>query len=63
MPEPSMLPYAYDDSLFYPIDTFARNDIRARMGFLPDDKILLYAGRMTVEKNVHTVPRVFSVVQ
>jgi glycosyltransferase involved in cell wall biosynthesis len=58
-----LLPYAYDDSLFYPMDTVARNDIRARMGFAPDDKILLYAGRMTVEKNVHTLLRVFSLVQ
>jgi glycosyltransferase involved in cell wall biosynthesis len=60
---PGMLPYAYDDSLFCPIDTFARNEIRGRMGFLPDDKVLLYAGRMTVEKNVHTLLRVFSAVQ
>jgi glycosyltransferase involved in cell wall biosynthesis len=58
-----MMPLAFDESLFYPLDSADKNDIRARMGFEQHDKILLYAGRMTLEKNVHTVLRVFSVVE
>lgn len=57
------LPFAFDESTFYPSDESKRQTLKAEMGFRPDDKILLYAGRSTIEKNLHTVLRIFSVLQ
>jgi len=57
------LPFAFDDSTFYPVDEERRQSIRAEMGFQPEDKILLYSGRLTIEKNLHTLFRIFSVLQ
>lgn len=58
-----VLPISYDESSFYPSDEGARRDIKQELGFGPEDKILLYAGRITVEKNVQTVMKIFSVLQ
>jgi len=55
--------FAFDESTFYPVDEQQRQSIRAEMGFQPDDKILLYSGRITIEKNLHTLFRIFSVLQ
>lgn len=57
------LPFAVDGSVFYPADEPQRQKIRAELGFAPEDKILLYAGRITIEKNLHTVLRIFSILQ
>jgi len=56
------LPFAFDESIFYPSPEPERQALRAEMGFGKEDKILLYAGRVTIEKNLHTLLRVFSVV-
>jgi glycosyltransferase involved in cell wall biosynthesis len=58
-----ILPISYDESNFYPSDEDSRGDIKIELGFRPEDKILLYAGRITVEKNVQTVLKIFSVLQ
>ena len=58
-----MLPFAFDESTFYPIDEEQRLALRAEMRFKPTAKILLYAGRITLEKNLHSLLRIFSVVQ
>ena len=57
------VPFIYDDSIFYPLEEASRQAVKAEMGFGPDDKILLYVGRIAVEKNVQTVLKIFSVVQ
>jgi glycosyltransferase involved in cell wall biosynthesis len=57
------LPFAFDESTFYPVDEQQRQSIKAEMGFKEDDKILLYSGRITIEKNLHSLFRIFSVLQ
>ncbi|HEX5886376.1 MAG TPA: glycosyltransferase, partial [Pyrinomonadaceae bacterium] len=57
------LPFCFDDSTFSPIDEPRRQAIRAELRFKPSDKILLYSGRITLEKNLHTLFRIFSVLQ
>lgn len=58
-----VLPFACDESAFYPMDEADRQAVRAEFGLGPDDKVLVYSGRMTLEKNLHTLLKVFSVVQ
>ena len=55
------LPFPFDESTFYPIDEQRRQAIRAELRFQPTDKILLYVGRISLEKNLHTLIRIFSV--
>ena len=57
------LPFSIDEATFGPIDEQRRQAIRAEMRFKPTDKILLYPGRITLEKNLHTLFRIFSVLQ
>lgn len=57
------LPFAVDESVFYPADETERRKIKTELGFNQDDRILLYVGRITIEKNVHTVLRIFSILQ
>lgn len=57
------LPYAFDAATFQPIDEQQRKAVRAEMRFKDHDKILLYAGRISLEKNLHTLLRIFSVLQ
>src|SRR5262245_14121996 len=56
------VPFAYDETSFYVEDEAAQREARARLGIAPDEKIVLYAGRITLEKNVHTLLKVFRVV-
>jgi len=58
-----LLPFSFNENDFYPLDEAAKRDIRARLGFGPEERILLYSGRLALEKNVHTTLRVFSLVQ
>jgi glycosyltransferase involved in cell wall biosynthesis len=58
-----LLPFAFDESNYYPIDEAEKRAIRAQFGFRPEEKIIVYAGRITLEKNVHSVVRVFSAVR
>lgn len=57
------LPFCFDESTFRPADEQRREAIRAELRFKPTDKILLYSGRITLEKNLHTLFRVFGVLQ
>lgn len=57
------LPFLFDESVFYPFDETERQALRAGLGFGPGDKVLVYAGRLTLEKNVHTLLKIFRVVQ
>jgi glycosyltransferase involved in cell wall biosynthesis len=57
------LPFSFDESTFCPVDEQRREAIRAELQFKPTDKILLYSGRITLEKNLHTLLRIFSTLQ
>jgi hypothetical protein len=61
--EVRLLPFSFDETTFYPVDESLRQSLKAEMSFNPDDKILLYSGRMTLEKNLHTVLKLFGVLQ
>jgi glycosyltransferase involved in cell wall biosynthesis len=58
-----LVPFAFDDQTFYPLGDDERAALRERLGFRPEERVLLYAGRITLEKNVHTVVRVFSALR
>ena len=58
----ALVPLAYDDRSFRPMDGGERLAIRAELGFSDDARVLLYSGRIFPEKNLHTVLRVFSVL-
>src|SRR5258708_5478893 len=57
------LPFSFDESTFHPVEESQRQALKAELGFQKTDRILLYAGRITLEKNVHTLLRIFSVLQ
>ena len=57
------LAFSFDESTFRPVEPQRRDAIRAEMRFKPTDKILLYSGRISLEKNVHSLLRIFSVLQ
>jgi glycosyltransferase involved in cell wall biosynthesis len=57
-----LVPFAYDSSVFRPACDAARCAARAEFGLTPEDPVVLYPGRLTIEKNVHTVLKVFRVV-
>ncbi len=61
--ETRLLPFVYDQTTFYQLEPERREAIKAKMGIGEKDKVLLYAGRVTIEKNVHTVLSVFRVLQ
>src|SRR5690349_2293491 len=48
------LPFAFDESIFQPVDESQRQALKRELGFQKSDRILLYAGRITLEKNLHT---------
>jgi len=57
------LPFAFDESTFFAVDESQRQALKAELGFQKSDQILLYAGRITLEKNVHTQIRMLSILQ
>lgn len=57
------VPIVYDESVFYALDDTQRQTVKREMGFRPEDKILLHVGRISMEKNLQTVLKVFSVVE
>lgn len=57
------LPFAFDESTFIAPEESQRQALKAELGFQKTDRILLYAGRMTMEKNLHTQLQIFSVLQ
>ena len=58
-----ILPFVFDESTFHPVQKSQREALKTELGFQKSDRILLYAGRVTLEKNLHTLLRVFSIVQ
>ncbi len=50
------VPYGMDEKTFYPLNNQEiRQNLRSAWGFKPDDFVLVYAGRVTIEKNVHAI--------
>ena len=58
-----VVPFAYDERAYYPVDEAERSALRRKLGFREQDRVLVYAGRITLQKNVHTLLRVFGAVQ
>jgi glycosyltransferase involved in cell wall biosynthesis len=58
-----LLPFAFAESDFYPLDEGSKQALRATLGFNSEEKILFYSGRITLEKNVHSILKIFSVIQ
>ena len=58
-----LLPFAVDDRVFYPVDEAERKAIREKLGLREEDRVLVYVGRVTLQKNLHTLLKVFSAVQ
>lgn len=57
-----VIPFAFDGGEFQPMPEEERREARAAFGFGEDDRIVLYAGRITPEKNVQTLLRLFGAV-
>lgn len=57
-----IVPFPCDERLFYPVDAALRATARARLEISPDESVLLYSGRLSLEKNVHTLLKAFRVV-
>lgn len=52
----------YSEEAFHKISQAERTEARRELGLLEATEVLLYAGRMSLEKNVHTVLRVVAAV-
>jgi glycosyltransferase involved in cell wall biosynthesis len=50
-----MLPFFVDTDFFKPLTAVRRKAIRTSLGLTPDNVLVLYTGRITAEKNVHTL--------
>jgi glycosyltransferase involved in cell wall biosynthesis len=57
-----VIPFPFDAGDFYPLDAEERHAARARLRFGDDDRIVLYAGRIALEKSIPTLLRIFDVV-
>lgn len=58
-----LLPFAYGEDTFYPPSPEEATAMRVRLGIPSRAPLVLYAGRCTVEKSVHTVVKVFNLVR
>lgn len=52
-----------DTDMFRPITERQRQKVREQLSILPGDPVIIYPGRITLEKNVHTVLKIFSVLR
>jgi glycosyltransferase involved in cell wall biosynthesis len=58
----AVVPLALDETIFSRADPALRVATRASLGIGPDEHVLVYAGRLSLEKNVHTLLKTFRVV-
>jgi glycosyltransferase involved in cell wall biosynthesis len=58
-----VVPFAIETSAFYPEGEENRVAVRRTLGLEDTDKVVIYVGRLTLEKNLHTVLRAFRVVR
>lgn len=61
-PRVTVVPLAIDLDTYRPLPSGARGELRRRLKFDDASRVLVYAGRVTPEKGVHTTLRVFSAV-
>ena len=55
-PEAICIPYSVNSEIYQPLkDRGTREELRSVYGFKPNDFVLVYAGRVTLEKNVHSI--------
>lgn len=59
-PVVAVLPYGFDQKVFFPLNVDERKRLRTVWGFSSDDFVLLYVGRITIEKNIHSLLTVLS---
>lgn len=57
-----LLPFGYREQAFHPPSAQETAAMRARLGIPESAPVVVYAGRCTIEKNVHTVLKVFGIV-
>ena len=55
----TMLPFFADEDVLIPFSIEERQKYRTQFGFNPDDVVFLYVGRITSEKNVHSILSIF----
>ena len=54
-PQAVLLPYSVNTNVFTPLQNTEKQEaLRREWGFNPDDFVMIYAGRVTMEKNVHS---------
>jgi glycosyltransferase involved in cell wall biosynthesis len=58
-----LLPFPFDNSVFFPQDSESRIRDKLSLGFQRQDRLVLYAGRLTLEKNLQTVLKIFSALE
>lgn len=58
-----LLPWPVDRDIFSPVSEQKRLKARKSLGVKPDEGVLLYAGRVCPEKNIHTLLKVFKGVE
>jgi glycosyltransferase involved in cell wall biosynthesis len=57
-----VVPFPVSTADFFPLGAEERRAARAALGFGDHERVILYAGRITPEKNVHTLLKIFGVV-
>lgn len=63
-PKAVCIPFSVNEETFQPLENEeTRQKLRSAWGFKPDDFVLVYAGRVTVEKNVHAIVEAVSEVK
>ncbi|KRG14096.1 hypothetical protein ACA29_07315 [Lederbergia galactosidilytica] len=62
-PESVVLPLQVDTNRFYPFDYNTKLLLRNELGIKPDEFSLAYTGRITVEKNIHSILEVVYLLQ
>lgn len=58
-----VVPFGVDCTVFRPQDRSRTDEIRRRYGVPPQDSLLLHAGRLNVQKNIHALLRMFREIQ
>ncbi|GIP34666.1 glycosyltransferase family 4 protein [Paenibacillus sp. J2TS4] len=58
-----VVPLSVDQTVFYPRTASERQEARKQFSIPPDAPVLLYVGRLNVQKNLHTLLRLFAAVK
>lgn len=58
-----VVPLAVDETVFSPSDATTRAATRSRYGLAPETPLLLYVGRLNIQKNLHSLLRMLAAVR